>query len=50
MVSAEGRTATAIGTPMKVPDRPHRNVHRKIENRSTHGDRTSADPVRRGSR
>jgi hypothetical protein len=43
------RTATVIGTPMKVPDRPHRKVHRKIENRTTNGDMDSAVPDRRGS-
>jgi hypothetical protein len=38
-----------IGTPMKVPDKPYRNVHRKNETRRTNGDIARAVPHRGGS-
>jgi len=39
----------AIGTPMKAPNGPQRNVQRNTANKTTVGDRASAVPQTRGS-
>jgi hypothetical protein len=41
--------ASAIGTPMKVPNRPHRNDQNKIENSTTTGEIDNIEPATRGS-
>ena len=43
-------SAMAIGTPMKVPGRPHRPVQKKTENRTRNGEIESALPAIRGYR
>ena len=43
------RSAIAIGTPMKVPNRPHRKVQKKIANSTMTGEIDNMVPATRGS-
>ena len=44
------KTAIMIGTPMKAPEIPHRNVQKNTANRTTEGEIDRALPETRGSR
>ena len=41
--------AIVIGTPIKAPNRPQKNVQKNTENRTTKGEIESAFPATRGS-